>query len=278
MGKKIILRVALALGILCGGTVAYASIFGEENITLVQQLSELMGISRNTYDNLAEARTGVDLALEARDDLYQARALVEELSEYTTDRFIADFKRDVLKTYPDLDYIINKSGSGGLTDWRASNMRTPMGSYELIGRVFGEVTEDTRKAQEEGRVKTENMTLYRYEAAASLTAAENANAFIDSADADIEVLVAQLNGATKEEAIVLQAKIQAVVAAQNSHLMRMQSLQLRRQGIEDARKYQRSARATQALLELEKGQRDVSTTLNKRPKMMEFDNGWMELE
>ncbi len=270
MKKKILLRVVLVVGLLCGGTVAYASIFGEENITLVQQLSELMGISRNTLNTLAEARAGVDMAIEAREDVYRAKAAVEELSEYTTDRFITDFKNDVLKTYPDLDYIIRKTGSGGLTDWQSTNMRTPMGSYELIGRVFGEVTQDVQDAQAEGLVKTEGATLYRYEAAASLTAAENATVFLKSSDADLETLVAQLNGATKEEAIVINAKIQAIVAAQNSHLIRLQARAIRREGVQDARKYRSSMKGIEAAVQFSEGEEALTTSFEELPMLMDF--------
>lgn len=270
MKKKILLRVVLVVGLLCGGTVAYASIFGEENITLVQQLSELMGISRNTLNTLAEARAGVDMAIEAREDVYRAKAAVEELSEYTTDRFITDFKNDVLKTYPDLDYIIRKTGSGGLTDWQSTNMRTPMGSYELIGRVFGEVTQDVQDAQAEGLVKTEGATLYRYEAAASLSAAENATVFLKSSDADLETLVAQLNGATKEEAIVINAKIQAIVAAQNSHLIRLQARAIRREGVQDARKYRSSMKGIEAAVQFSEGEEALTTSFEELPMLMDF--------
>ncbi len=270
--NKIVLRIALAFGVLCGGTVAYASIFGEENITLVQQLSELIGISNNTYKTLAEARDAVDLAVEARDTALQAEALVEELSNYTADRFVTDFKNDVLKTYPDLDYIISKTGSGGLTDWKSSNMRTPMGSYELIGRVFGEVTDEVKAAQAAGAVKTERATLYRYEAAASLTAAENATQFLKSSDVDLETLVERLNGATKEEAIVINAKIQAIVAAQNSHLIRLQARSIRRDGVDDARRYRSSIKALDATTRFAEGERGLASKFEELPVLLDLGN------
>lgn len=274
--KNILVRVAACALVVGAGTVGYASVFGEENLTLVQQLSELIGINRNTYDSLRETREGIDLAREAADDARRAQMLVADLQSYTTDRFIEDFKRDVLKTYPDLDYIIRATSAEGLREWQDSKMRSPMGSYELIGRVFGEVTEELREEQEEGLVQMEGAVLYRYEAAASLTAASDADMFIDKSDQDIEVLVAQLNGATREEAIVIQAKIQAVVAAQNSHMLRLMSRMVRREGVEDARHYQGSMQTLQVGSEMQKGRRNMAESVSKPPSFMHFDASWLE--
>lgn len=275
MKKKIVLPL-VACG-LFAGSVTYASIFGEESIILGKQLVKLYAISTNTYKTFTEVREGVDLALEARDEAYQAKALVEELHSYTTDRFITDFKRDVLKTYPDLSVVISDSGSKGLADWTAANMRTPMGSYELIGKVFGEISEDVQSASREGRANVDSTTLYRYEGAAALTASDAANQFIQKSDEDIEVLARQLDGATKEEAIVLQAKMDSVIAAQNSHLIRMRSLELRRQGMLDAMKYKRSAESIDFALKMETDQKEVAQSLNAKPSMMEFSSDWMDL-
>lgn len=276
--KRIVVKVGVVLAVVLGATVAYASVFGEENITLWKQLSELVGINNNTYQSLKETREGLDYTREMVDDARRARALVRELNDYSTDKFIDDFKRDFLNTYPDIDYIINNYGAEGLDKWRDSEMESPMSSYELIGAVFGEVTDEVKNAQKDGLVELEGPVLYRYEAATSLAVADDANDFIERADEDIDMLVEQLNGASKEQAIVLQAKIQALSAAQNSHMLRMMARMLRREGVEDARRYQSAIKAMEYGLEFDKGLDETEVLLRRKPSMIQFDNSYDWLE
>lgn len=260
-----------------GGTATYASIFGEENITLAAQLTELIGIGENTYQMLHEAREGIDLARETVDEARRVRAAIDDLDHYTTDRFREDFKRDVMRTHPDLAYIIRETSADGLRDWRDSTVRSPMGSYELIGRVFGEATQELRQAQEEGRVKVESSVLYRYESAVTLAASANAESFIEKSDADIAEILEALEGASEGEAVVLGARLQALIAAQQSHILRLLSRSVRREGIEDARHYQGAVTAMEFGLGLSQKTKEDEAAIQrakKSPRLMTFESPW----
>lgn len=268
MAKKIVLRVVVCGGVICGGGMAYASIFGEENITLARQLTELMGIHSKLKSGLVEAREAVDLATDARDDILQGQALIEELHTYSVDRFIEDFRKDVLKTYPDLDYIINETGAESLNGWYEADLGTPMGSYEFIGRAFGEVTSEMRDSQQAGDIDLNDAVQKKAEASADLTAAAQAEAFSKKADQDIEDLVQALSDATKDEAVVIHAKLAAIVAVQNSHRLRMEARQLRGDGLEMARRYRGSMKRLATTKEMEGSTVDLHPHM--KPVLLEF--------
>lgn len=275
--KKPLLILAATGGVVFGGATAAHALFGEENVTLIKQLTELMGISNNTYQALHEAREAVDLAREARDNFRRAEALVEDVQSYTVDRFLDDLKDDAFNTFPDLEYIVDNVGADGLRGWDTP-MQSPITTYDLIGQVFGEVTKDLKKEQEEGNLQTENAALYRFESAAALSASDKTKSFIDSSNEDLEVLIEQLDTATKEQAIVIQAKIQAIAAAQNSHILHLLSLQVRREGIEDARNYSRTLNSLRLGMEIRQGQEEIAEHFKERPQMMKFDNSWMDMK
>ena len=277
MKKKYLLPAVLVAGVLGGSTYTYASIFGEENIILGKQLFHLVKISKDMQDNLNEARKAVDVAMDTRDMMLQSKALVEDLVAHSDDRFIEDFKGQLLNAYPDIGYMVDRAGLNNLDSWTSANMGSSASSFDLIGKVYGEITDDVLVAGKEGKVDLTDAGLARSQAAAGLTAATSTENFIEKTSDDIEKYSELLRDTeNKDEAVVIQAKIQAIIAAQNNHLLRMRSVELRNNATEDARRYQEKIKATSFGIQAEEEEKKLDETLNKTPKFMEFHSPFME--
>lgn len=211
-----------------------ASIFGEENATLIKQLSELMQI-REELQTMSEAAERSADAIEDVYDLYdQAQAAVDELKSYSTDKFVADLKKDLYRTYPGFELLLEGPTSSRMKHWKGSHARSPFTTYEMISAVFGDLTDPIKERARAGELSVDRAYLWRYESAGALALAADAEAWTESADEDALELYRLAADADADQAEHLSARALGLIAVQNSHIIRLLSRNVRLDGVRAA--------------------------------------------
>lgn len=274
--RRLVLRIALAVALATVVAVAWhpvrASLFGEENATLIQQLAELMRIHHELETVSDAARQGA----EAAEDLYaaydQARAAVDEIKHYSTDKFLRDVRADFYEQYPGFERMADYAGTDTARVWRNSRAESPFSTYELIGAAFGDLTEPLKARAAEGDLPMRRAVIQRFEAAGALAAANAAEAWTQSADDDALELYRLAADADADQAAHLSARALALIAVQQSHVIRLLSRDLRLDGVEAGLAW---AKRVESLNELDRMKAEVTTSLQEAaapPPMMHFGN------
>jgi hypothetical protein len=247
-----------------------ASIFGEENLTLIKQLSELMRI-RQELQTLSEA---AERGADAAEDLYtlydQARAGVDELASYTTDKFLRDLRKDIYSTYPGFEILVEGANSSRVKRWRDSRARSPFTTYEMISAVFGDLTDPLKERAKEGEIAMDRASVWRYESAGALALANEAEAWTESADEDALELYRLSADADAAQAQHLSARALALIAVQNSHVIRLLSRNVRFDGIRGAMEWAQRVDSVNRRDALQGDVRSAFADALLPPRMMRF--------
>src|SRR5215468_4236596 len=107
--------VALGAGLVLCDPRSGASIFGEENVLLGQILSESVKSSEELREVSKAAGETAELAANLIDAYARVNAGIDELSHYSVEAFLHDFKGDVYHLYPGLAKL--DGASTRLVDW-----------------------------------------------------------------------------------------------------------------------------------------------------------------
>ncbi len=251
-----------------------ASIFGEENITLAQQLAELIKI----HDQLVKVSQAVERGADVAEDIYEnyelARGGVDELKSYTTDKFLRDFRKDVYKTYPGFEILLEGSDSRRLRHWKNSHSRSPFTSYEMITAVFGDLTDPLIEREKRGELRMDRARIMRYEAAGALALSNEAEAWTKSADEDAMELYRLAQDADADQAQHLSARALALIAVQNSHTIRLLSRSVRFDGIRGAMEWSKRVDAVKQREQLRGETGEALRRVSRPPRMMTFPEPW----
>jgi hypothetical protein len=249
---------------------AFASIFGEENLTLVKQLAELMRI----HDELTLISQAAERGADVAHDLYtlqaQARAGVDELAGYTTDKFLRDLERDVYRTYPGFEVLVEGAGSSRVKRWKDSRAKSPFTTYEMISAVFGDLTEPLKERARQGDLTMDRAAIWRYEAAGALALANEAEAWTAAADEDARELYRLAADADAAQAQHLSARALALIAVQNSHVIRLLSRNVRFDGITGAMAWAGRVDSVNERDRLHEGLGKTLSSVQTPPRMMTF--------
>lgn len=241
---------SIALAALLAGLVvtapkpAHASIFGEENVTLVKQLTELLKIRKE----LELINDGIQATADAVEDSYRlyyaAQGAWEEISNYGTDDFLRDFKRDLYRYYPGFELVIEGKESRRLKRWSSMRPRSPVKPYELISVVFADLT-DPMLEDDDPLTDAHLAEIFHAEAAAVLLLHQDTEEWLADADKSAAALaeLAEDPDLNPGKAQIVQARALALIATQNSHTLRLLSRRTRLDGLYSAIEYGRRLRA-----------------------------------
>src|SRR5262245_3625668 len=116
---KALRRIGLACGIAAlAVTLNYLpawAVFGEENLTLVQILAELIHAKHELEDLNEVAEAGLAVSRDLLDTYRQVNAGIEELRTYSFGEFLGDFRDDLYDQYPGLGEVADASRN--LSKW-----------------------------------------------------------------------------------------------------------------------------------------------------------------
>jgi len=254
---------------------ARASLLGEENVTLVQQLAELLKIRRELED-LSEGIVRVADAVENSYALYRAaQGGWDELASYSTDRFVADFRRDVYEHYPGFEILVEGRKSRRLRAWATQGRpKSPATAYEMISAVFADATDPL---VDEARFTDEHeAALRRFEAAGALSLSADAERATRAFD-DTALQLAQLADdpdLNPGRAQIVQARAMTLLAVQNSHIIRLLSRRVRLDGIENAIAYGRRLRDGRDRMRWGESMGSYFQSDRRAPRLMKFARPW----
>jgi hypothetical protein len=204
-----------------------------DDATLLKQLAELIKIEQE----LQTVSDGVLKTAEATRDLVETydyiRATVEEVQAYGPAALWKDLRSDLYDLYPGFELL-----NGSLDGWRRSRSPNPPDTYQMLSAVFGDLTEPLRKKEKQGKLDTRTLRLRQFEGAGALALASEAESATRKFDSDIAHLYDQAaQSRTGEESQVISAKAVLLVAAQNSHIIRLLSRGVRLEGVDSAIDY-----------------------------------------
>jgi hypothetical protein len=271
--RHIALAVALltALFALNYAPVAYGSIFGEENVTLVQMLVQLTQ-SKQTLDELNS--TAGETASMTRDLLttYQnVNSGIEQLQNYSFDEFLLDIKTDLYHQYPgfgQLEYASNQLGR-----WDQTHTRSPFTAYQAITAVFGDVTKPLRNDIAAGHANVDPELVLKGEAAGGMAAAHSAEQDTERFDREQQRLEQTLSAAQNSPGASQQATARAtlLMVQQQSYLMRLLARTVRLDSVNASLEYGARMKTKNATYQRRSETFELTREALKPPPLMHFD-------
>jgi hypothetical protein len=261
--------VAAAVAFLLFFRASRASFFGEENILLGQILAESI---KETQELRSLARAAGDTADTVGNllDIYgRVNAGVDELSHYSVDAFLHDFKGDIYHLYPELAKVENAGTK--LRGWDRTHTSSPFTAYEAISALAGDLTQPLRKDIQSGKRSIDKELILQTEAAGGFALADAAETSTQTYDREIDRLRKEYERkADPGTAAMIVAHTNLLLAEQNSHIIRLLARTVRLDGVD------KSMRAADRLGGLNDAYRRAEGTdalasdALKPPRMMQF--------
>lgn len=243
--RRYVLLIAALLAVVAAARPALASVFGEDNVTLVRILAELSNARAELEDLNAAAHVTAGLMRDVRDTYAHVNAGIDELGGYSWGRFVDDFQDDLYRQYPAFGELAH--GSSQLGRWDATRTRSPFTAYEAITAVVGDVGAALSDDVAAGRANVDEALIMKGEAAGGFAAAATAEEATRAFDAEVQALALLAQDASPGQAAQLAARTQLLVAAQNSYLIRLVSRTVRLDGVDLALAYSRRLRGQNQL-------------------------------
>jgi hypothetical protein len=234
-GWMLIVAVVAGLGVGNYAPMAWGSIFGEENVTLVQILAESLKATEELQDLNEGMAITAEVITDFRDTYASVNAGVEEIKGYSFDSFLSDFKDDLYQQYPgiaDLD-----GASQGLWRWDDTRARSPWTTYEAITAVAGDLSAPLREDARAGRVNLDREYILASEAAGSFSVAYSSEEATRAFDDETRALTELVQSAGPGESEQITARGMMLLAAQNSYIIRLMARGVRMDGVNMAIDY-----------------------------------------
>jgi hypothetical protein len=251
-----------------------ASMFGEENLTLAQQLAQLLRIRKE----LEMVSDGIRATSDAVNDVYHlyeaAMTSWERVSHYSTDEFLRDFRSDVDRHYPGLALVIDGKSSRRLEAWNGFRPSSSIDPYKLLSAVFADVTGPSQ--EQEPLTDKQAAEIWHAEAAGALALHRETETWLAKADASAIELAKMAESAdlNPAQAQIVQARALALLAVQQSHTVRLLSRRARLDGVRGAFEYGRRARS---FARAERQVSDVEAFVRQAPSsrgLIQFEPLW----
>jgi len=241
------------LVVLIGVAPVWGSMFGEENTTLVQMLVQLLQIESDMTELNKVASDAADAANALLATYQQVNAGINALKNYSFDTLVNDLKVDLYRQYPGFSKL--EGASRNLGRWESNSFTSsPFTAYEAIGAVVGDATQPLRQDIAAGRQNIDEELLLRGEAAGGIAAAYTAEQATEKFDTQVNELAGLARSATPAQAAQISARAGLMVAAQQSHVMRLLARAVRMRTVDSALEYGRRIRARNSAYE----QRDTT--------------------
>jgi hypothetical protein len=249
-----------------------ASVFGEENLTLGQilfqslkQTEELKAITDTTGET-------VNLVGNLVDTYSRVNAGIDELSHYSVDSFLHDFKDDVYNLYPVLAKI--EYGSARLQNWDQTHTSSPFTAYEAISAIAGDLTQPLRDDVKAGRRSIDKELILQTEAAGGFALANVAELSTKNYDQEIAKLRSEYErNPSPGTAAMITAHTNLILAQQNSQLIRLAARTVRLDGVDKSMRASDQLGAVRDTYRRDKASQDLAKDALAPPPMMNFDFG-----
>jgi hypothetical protein len=269
---RIFLSCALACGLVALSVLpVWGSIFGEENVTLVKILTELIHANSVLEDVSDAAGRAAGLAHDTLRTYQRVNAGIDELRSYTFGTFLRDLTTDFYDQYPGFGQLAYASQN--LDRWAHTRTRSPFTAYQAITAVVADVTAPLREDLEAGHANIDRELILAGEAAGGFAAAHGAEQATRNLDSEIADLATSAQMASPGQAAQIQARASVILASQQSHVMRLLSRTVRLESVRAALEYGARLDGRNSMYE----RRNTTLTLAKQalspPALIRFDEG-----
>jgi hypothetical protein len=256
----------------------WASMFGEENVTLVNILAQTLHIT-NEMQHLNDTANDFADGMNDLVDTYQKmNAGYDELARYTSGDFLADFKDDFESQYPGLRKL--EGASKRLRRWDQETKSSPWSAYQFLSAAAADVvdlTDDKAHAQH-SQTRNDIQLLLDREADAAVAEADQAQRAAESMDEKARQFLDLLENPAYKKSPArsqeLSARATVLTLESNSHLMRLLARGVRFDGIDRA--LGSGARRRSEAFERRKAQESVQFvhSVLEPPPLLTFELPW----
>ncbi len=225
MTRRSLFGFAFVLASLACLSPVFASMFGEENTTLVSILTELVD-SGSTLSDISQtadeaARTLNDLSSTYR----KVYAGVESVEHFSFDGFLSDLENDFTRRVPGLGRL--EYATANFDAWTNTHSTSPETAYRAISSLTGTVTAPLRTELQANHANIDRALALGGEAATGLATAEAADAASEKLDAQIAALAQEAKNPSPGRAGQLTAQASFLLLAQQSQMLRLLSRSVR---------------------------------------------------
>jgi hypothetical protein len=195
----------------------WGSIFGEENVTLVQILGQLVAAKEDLADINRYAGQAADLSRDLLASYERVHAGIERLQSYSGDAFLYDLEEDLYRQYPGIGKL--DGASRDLARWDDTHGTSPFTAYQAITAVMGDATAPLRNDIAAGRAKIDRELILSGEAAGGFALAEGAERASKDFDESAKDLYAEAKNASPGEAAQVSARAELLLVKQQSLML-----------------------------------------------------------
>jgi hypothetical protein len=265
----VLVLAASVLAVMFVSLPVQGSMFGEENVTLVKILAEIMQAHETLKDISDTASQAAGMTHDLLVTYQRVNAGIDELRNYTTGAFLRDLETDLYNQYPGFGKLTYASRN--LERWATTRTASPFTAYEAISAVVADVSEPLRDDLAAGRANIDQELILKSEAAGGFAAAhsaEQATAGFDSEMKDLHTLVA--GDFSPGQAEKVQARAAVMMLAQQSHTMRLLARAVRMESVRAALEYGSRMKAKNSMSERRETTVELTREALKPPAMMQF--------
>jgi hypothetical protein len=255
--------------VVLGALPVWGSIFGEENVTLVEILVQ-MTESKQLLDDLnATASEAADMTRDLLSSYQRVNAGIEELQHYSLDGFLFDLKGDFYNQYPGFAKL--EYASQNLERWERTRTRSPWTAYQAITAVVADVTQPLREDIAAGHVNVDQELILAGESAGGMAIAHTAEDETRGFDEEAKHLYDMAQDASPAKAQQIQARTSLLLVKQQSHVMRLLSRAVRLSSVNAALDYGARIRSKSSLYEGGSTAAKLAGEALSPPPMMTFE-------
>jgi hypothetical protein len=248
---------------------AFASMFGEENTTLVQMLVQALRLNQQVAEVSNTLGKVADYGQQAAETYARVNAGINELKNYSFEAFVTDVKTDVYNQYPGFAKLENASQN--LAQWEKTRAASPFTAYEAITAVAGDLSKSLRADVAAGRVNVDRELVLAGEASGGFAAAHTAEQVTERFDRDIATLERLARHASPGEAAQIAARADLMIAAQNSYLMRLVARTVRLDSVAATMEYAKRIEDKNAAYDTRDFTAKLAVEASKPPALIRFD-------
>lgn len=269
------IRIILVVGVLAAAAAlvplpAWASMFGEENTTLVQMLVQFLQLNRQ----VSEVSQTVGKVADSAQDLVQTykrvNAGIDAIRNYNLDSFVSDVKTDVYNQYPGFAKL--ELASRNLGQWDNTRSTSPWTAYEAVTAVVGDASKALKGDVAAGRVNVDPELILAGEASGGMAAAHTAEQMTERFDKDVATLNRLARSASPAQAEQISARASLLIAAQNSYMMRLLARGVRFDSVDAALQYGSRIGARNSAYEVRDETEKFMAEASRPPTLIDFNS------
>jgi hypothetical protein len=267
-------RLVIAAGVVAGiATEEYAraSLFGEENVSLVKIVTELIHANQTLHDISDTMGNAADTTHKLLETYQKMRAGAEEIEHYSSGAFLRDLTADLYNQYPGFAKL--EYASNNFQKWGQTRTSSPFTAYQAITATVADVSAPLRKDVAAGKANIDRELILKSEAAGGFAAAHSAEQATQKFDEETRDLHAVIAGSFSEsQAAKVQARAQVMLVAQQSHLIRLLSRAVRLDSLDTAMAYGDRMERRNGAYRHRDEMTDMASTALRPPALMRFDD------